>query len=137
MRRELFRNPRWAELFMRTLQAYRPEKFLLHEFVLMTDHFHLIITPQETLEKAVQFMKGGFSFRAKKELGASMEVWQRGFSDHRIGDAEDYQIHVAYIHGNPVKKNYCSRIEEYPYSSRASGVELDDVPQRLKPLVVG
>lgn len=137
MRRELFRNPRWAELFMKILQTYRPEKFLLHEFVLMTDHFHLIITPKESLEKAVQFIKGGFSFRVKKDLGSSMEVWQGGFSDQRIRDTEDYQIHVAYICGNRVRKKYCSRIEEYPYSSRASGIEVDDVPQRLKPLVVG
>ena len=137
MRRELFRNSRWAKLFLQTLQSYRPEKFLLDEFVLMPDHFHMIITPSESLEKTVQFVKGGFSYRAKKELGSSMEVWQRGFSDHRIRDVEDYQIHVSYILGNPIRKGFCSSIEEFPYCSRASGVELDDVPQRLKPLGVG
>jgi putative transposase len=100
----------------------------------MTDHFHLILTPKGYLEKAIQFIKGGFSYRAKKELGSTMEVWQRGFSDHRIRDAEDYGIHVAYLLGNPVRKKYCGCIEEYPYSSRASGFEIDDVPQRLKPL---
>ena len=134
MRRELFRNPRWAELFLDVLQSYRPAMYLLHEFVLMRDHFHLLITPQTSLEKAVQFVKGGFSFRAKKELGSSLEVWQRGFSDHRIRDAEDYQIHVSYLLGNPMRKGYCTGIMDYPYSSRATGVELDDVPQRLKPL---
>lgn len=133
MRRELFRNPRWAQLFVETVESYRPDKYLLHEFVLMPDHFHLIFTPCASLEKAVQFVKGGFSFRAKKELGSNLEVWQRGFSDHRIRDAEDYKIHVAYLLGNPVRKKYCGRIEEYPYSSRASGIELDYVPQRLKP----
>lgn len=134
MRRELFRNPRWATLFLDVLRSYRPAKYLLHEFVLMRDHFHLIITPQTSLEKAVQFIKGGFSFRAKKELGSSLEVWQRGFSDHRIREAEDYQIHVSYLMGNPIRKGYCADIMEYPYSSRTAGVELDDVPQRLKPL---
>jgi putative transposase len=89
MRRELFRNPRWAALFLDVLRSYRPAKYLLHEFVLMRDHFHLIITPQTSLEKAIQLIKGGFSFRAKKELGSGLEVWQRGFSDHRIRDAED------------------------------------------------
>ena len=134
MRRELFRNPGWARLFMETMQSYRPDKYLLHEFVLMTDHFHLLITPQASLEKAVQFIKGGFSYRAKKELGSNMEVWQRGFSDHRIRDEQDYQMHVAYILGNPTKREFCQTIEEFPYCSRASGVELDCVPQRLKPL---
>jgi len=34
----------------------------------MPDHFHLLITPahEVSLEKAVQLIKGGFSFRAKK-----------------------------------------------------------------------
>jgi REP element-mobilizing transposase RayT len=33
----------------------------LHEFVIMPDHFHLIITPEERipLEKAIQYIKGG------------------------------------------------------------------------------
>jgi REP-associated tyrosine transposase len=110
--RELFRNPRWAELFIDTLQNYRGKGYLLHQFVLMPDHFHVLLTPLVRLERAVQFIKGGFSFRAKKELGSSMEVWQRGFSDHRIRDAEDYAIHVAYMRGNPVRKQLCGAPEE-------------------------
>ncbi len=101
-RRALFKNTQWAELFLETLYSYRGKGYLLHEYVLMPDHFHVLITPEETLERAVQFIKGGFSFRAKKELGSSMEIWQRGFSDHRIRDWEDFEIHISYIYRNPV-----------------------------------
>jgi REP element-mobilizing transposase RayT len=45
----------------------------------MPDHIHGLITPTTNLEKAVQSIKGGFSHRAKRELGSSMEVWQKGF----------------------------------------------------------
>ncbi|MGA2375599.1 MAG: transposase [Candidatus Sulfotelmatobacter sp.] len=136
-RRSLFRNERWARLFIDTLYHYRGSAYLLHEFVVMPDHFHVLLTPKTSLEKAVQFIKGGFSYRAKKELGSSMEIWQRGFSDHRIRDAGDYLRHVDYIRENPVRKHLCERVEEYPYSSAAVDVELDPVPQRLKPLLVG
>ena len=78
-RRPLFRNPGWAELFLEVLHSYRGRAYLLHEYVLMPEHFHVIITPLTSLERAVQFVKGGFSFRAKKDLKSSMEVWQRGF----------------------------------------------------------
>ena len=132
--RELFRTPRWARLFIDTLDRYRPEQYLLHAFVLMPDHFHLIITPQITLEKAAQFIKGGFSFRAKKELNSNLEIWQRGFSDHRIRNAQDYQIHAAYIRANPVRKRLRVVPEQYPYCSLMSGFKADAVPQRLKPL---
>src|ERR1039458_5103086 len=132
-RRELFRNERWAKLLIDTLYHYRGTAYLLHEFVIMADHFHALITPQTSLEKAVQFIKGGFSYRAKKELGSNMEVWQKGFQDHRIRDANDYAVHVPYIHNNPVRERFCERPEECPYSSAHPGFELDAVPQGLKP----
>src|SRR5437868_2373565 len=101
----------------------------------MRDHFHILITPTESLEKAVQFVKGSFSYRAKKEFGTETEFWQKGFDDHRIRDAQDYRIHVLYIHNNPVKKGYCLRPEEYPYYSASGRYQLDGVPQRLKPVL--
>jgi putative transposase len=133
-RRPLLRNERWASFFIDTLyHYYRGSAYLLHEFVIMPDHFHIILTPLTSLEKAVQFIKGGFSYRAKKELGSSMEVWQKGFSDHRIRDAGDYGVHVAYVRGNPVHKHLCERPEDFPYSSARGRFELDQAPQGLKP----
>ncbi len=77
--RALFCGERWAALFIDTLYHYRGSAYLLHEFVVMPDHVHALLTPLTSLEKAVQFIKGGFSFRARKELGSNMEVWQQGF----------------------------------------------------------
>ena len=132
-RRGLFRNEKWARLFFKVLLSYRGDAYLLHEFVLMPDHFHLLISPMVALERAVQLIKGGFSFRAKRELGSNAEVWQRGFSDHRIRDAEDYDCHVYYIHLNPVKNHLCNAAGEYRYSSAYPGWKLDPIPQGLKP----
>src|SRR3982075_2758475 len=84
----LFGKERWARLLIDTLYHYRGSAYLLHEFVVMPDHIHVLITPKTNLERAVQFIKGGFSYRAKKELGSSLEIWQKGFSDHRVRDAE-------------------------------------------------
>jgi len=130
--RALFRAEPWARLFFQNLLAHR-DAYLLHEFVLMPDHFHLMISPSIALERAVQFVKGGFSYRAKKELGSNAEVWQRGFSDHRTRDDEDYERHVQYIHLNPVKKHLCEQPSEYRYSSAYPGWKLDPIPQGLKP----
>jgi putative transposase len=135
-RREVFRNEQWSKLLIDTLYHYRGSAYLLHEFVIMPDHTHALITPLTSLEKSVQFIKGSFSYRVKKELGSNMEVWQKGFSDHRIRDADDYRLHVTYMHENPVKKNLCERAEEYLYSSAHAGFELDEVPQGLKPIIL-
>ena len=132
-RRGLFRKERWARLFIDTLEHYRGAVYQLHAFVVMPDHFHALITPAGALERAVQFIKGGFSHRAKVELGSNMEVWQKGFSDHRIRDAADFDLHVRYIHENPVKAGFCEKASEFPHSSASDSFPVDEPPQRLKP----
>jgi REP-associated tyrosine transposase len=138
-KRRLFQTDRMAGLFLDTLFRYRCQgKFLLHSFVVMPDHFHLLFTPCEiTLERAVQFVKGGFSYRVKKELELNLEVWGRGYVDHRIRDANDYAGHVEYIHSNPVVAGMVHKAEEYAYSSAHAGFEVDACPRGLKPPMLG
>ena len=57
----LFQTERSSELFLDVVQSYRRQnKFLLHAFVIMPDHFHIILTPSEgvTLERSIQYLKG-------------------------------------------------------------------------------
>ena len=77
---------------MRVLYDYRAQgKFRLHEFVVMPDHFHVLLTVEAELsiEKAVQFTKGGFAFRAGRELRFRAPVWQKGFSEVRILEGDE------------------------------------------------
>ncbi len=89
----------------------------LHDFAIMPDHLHLLMTLRGdiTIEKAMQFVKGGFSFRLKKDLGYQGEVWQRGFSEARVNDGQSFLQHRAYIVENPVKAGLVDRAEEWPY----------------------
>src|SRR5262245_24721122 len=92
-KRNLLQSDRSARLFLKILYEYRAQgKFRLHEFVVMPDHFHILLTvgSEISLERAVQFIKGGISFRAGKELGMRPPVWQKGFSEVRIFDTEAY-----------------------------------------------
>src|SRR5579864_5836458 len=109
------------------------QRFYVHEFVFMPNHIHLILTPAPlvSLEKAMQFIKGGFSYRAKKDLQFAGELWQKGYNEHRIGDADDYARHVEYIWMNPVKAGLVSRAEDFLYSSARLRNELDPVPSHL------
>jgi len=92
-RQGFFRNERWSTLFLHTLEHYLPQTGL-HEFVIMPDHVHLLLSPPAALERAIQLIKGGFSFRAKRELSWRGDIWQVGFTDHRIRDISDLDIHL-------------------------------------------
>jgi len=121
-----------ARLLVDVLHHYRKQsKYLLHEFVVMPDHFHLLLTPTETLERALQSIKGGFSFRARKELGCVGEIWQPSYYDRRVRDIEEYVAYRVYIHQNPVRRKLVNTAQEYLYSSAHFQDYLDPVPQRL------
>src|SRR5487761_89969 len=82
MGQALLQSERNAMLLVDVLRSYMAaRKFQRHDFVIMPDHVHLLITVRGdiTIERAMQFIKGGFSFRLRKEFGYRGEVWQRGF----------------------------------------------------------
>jgi REP-associated tyrosine transposase len=133
-RRPVFHHEPTVNLLIETLLHYRRErKYLLHEFVVMPDHLHLLITPapEISLERAMQFIKGGFSFRLKSRFS----VWQPSFTNHRIRDLEDYESHCEYIWLNPVRAGMVELPERYPYSSALGQFDVDPVPQGLKPRI--
>ena len=120
-----------ARRFFRVLYDYRANgKFLIHAFVLMPDHLHMILTPapQLSLERAIQLVKGGSSFRMR----LSQKLWQPSFMNHRIKDEEDHRIHVGYIHQNPVKARLVDIPEKYPLCSAHPGWKLDSIPAGAK-----
>ena len=133
-RAPIFRVEGRARLLIEVLFGYRDQgKYLLHEFVVMPDHFHLLLTPAAdvSLEKAVQFIKGGYSYRLRKV--EKIQAWQESFTNHRIRDFEDYQRHCEYIRLNPVRAGWVRDAGAFPFSSASPGVRLDEVPQGLKP----
>jgi putative transposase len=76
-----------------------------------------------SLEKAMQYIKGSFSFRLK----SSTEVWQRSYDNRRILGAEDFSERIRYIDQNPVRAHIATRAEEYLFSS-AGRIDLIDPP---------
>jgi len=99
----------------------------------MPDHFHLLISPTLSLERSLQLIKGGFSYRAKKELGFAGEIWEKSFYDRRVREAEDYYNFKQYIRQNPTKRGLVAGFADYPYSSARAEFAMDEVPPRLKP----
>jgi REP-associated tyrosine transposase len=137
----VFQTARCAELFLDVLQSYRRQhKFLLHAFVVMPDHFHIILTPLEgvTLERCVQSVKGGFSFRAKREIGIQSRLWQPKYHDRRIRDREECAALLRYLEDNPVKRGLAETPSRFPFSSanpRFIGANAsDEFPQELRSL---
>ena len=118
MARRLFQSERNAVLLIDLLRAnVAAGKFQMNDFVIMPDHLHLLMSlPSDvSVEKAMQLIKGGYSYRLKRDFGFQGEVWQRGFSEERINDGQSFLRHRAYIVQNPVKAGLIDRAEQWPY----------------------
>jgi putative transposase len=136
-RRAIFQSTPACDLLLALLRDQREkQRMQVHEFVFMPDHFHLLLTPGESvsLEKAMQFIKGGFSFRAKREISLNGEVWQKGFNEHRIVDVADFAKHRDYIHSNPVGAGLAVRPELFPHSSARLASKVDPAPAHFAPV---
>src|SRR6267143_7029177 len=88
-----------ADLVVAKMLEFRDkENYLLHDFVLMPNHLHLILTPSSaTLEKCMQLIKGGSSFEIHKLRGSRTEIWQSGFHESRVKSWADYQRKRDYV----------------------------------------
>jgi len=118
MGRRLFQSERNAMLLVEVLRSYvAARKFVLHDFVVMPDHLHLLMTVHGdmTVEKAMQLIKGKYSYRLKREFQFMGEVWQRGFSESRADSEERILRYREYIAQNPVKAGLADSTGQYPY----------------------
>ncbi|HUI84161.1 MAG TPA: hypothetical protein VL240_08055 [Candidatus Binatia bacterium] len=75
----------------------------------------ITVNADATIEKAMQLIKGGFSYRLKREFGYTAEVWQRGFSEVRVDNRESFVQHREYIAQNPVEAGLANSRDEFPY----------------------
>jgi putative transposase len=138
--RAVFQVAENAEILIDALFHYRDSKaYALHEFVVMPDHLHLILTPGATtsLEKAIQLIKGGSSHQIRKARSQKMEIWQVGFHDWTIRDANDWQAKAEYIHANPVRAKLVQKPQDWPYSSASGKFTLDPTPDKFLQLSSG
>jgi putative transposase len=113
---------------LRQVMAKHP--FVIDAFVLLPDHMHCIWTlPQDDGNYAMRWniIKRLVSQITRNEIAPLLSasrskrkelgLWQRRFWEHQIRVEEDFAMHANYIHWNPMKHGYVSRVVDWPYSS--------------------
>jgi len=94
---------------------------------ILPDHIHAIWSLPDgdaSFSRRWNLIKSGFSRGldaqprspskiVKREKG----IWQRRYWEHAIRDDADLEQHVDYVHFNPVKHGYVSRVVDWPHSS--------------------
>lgn len=92
--------------------------YLLHAFVVMPNHVHLLATPEVALPKLTKSLKGITAKRANAMLGLTgSPFWQDESYDHLVRDRREFEKIRKYIEGNPVRAGLVREAGEYQWSS--------------------
>jgi REP element-mobilizing transposase RayT len=113
-RRDIFRTEQDRETFLRFLGiAVRRFGWSLTAWVLMTNHFHLVIrTPQPNLSRGMHWLNSTYVNWFNRTHGRCGHLYQGRFKAFFV-DGESYFAEVLrYVVLNPVRANMCERPEE-------------------------
>jgi putative transposase len=143
----IFSNENSSELFIQTLFEVKEKfNFLVIAFVVMPDHIHLMLVPNErnTISDVMRHIKGRFSrrynllsrgmnspdyvipdHRAGNSSVPETKVWQDSFYDHVIRNRKEFDERLNYLYNNPVKAKLVEKPDDYKYSSAAGEYETD------------
>jgi len=91
---------------------------LLHSFVVMPNHVHLLLTPRTELARITKWIKGVSARRANQLLGRTgSPFWQDESFDHWVRNHWEFDKIRRYIEHNPVHAGLAMSPEQWPYPS--------------------
>lgn len=90
----------------------------IHSFVLMPNHFHLLVTdPNQMLPKAMEYFMRETSREIGRKSGRINKIWGGPYHSVVVETVLHYYHAYKYIYCNPVKDNLISRPEDYQFST--------------------
>lgn len=129
-------NPRIATIVRDNLYYHAGTKYSLWAYVIMSNHVHVLLKPDEVWGKRfnrdeigkAQYEKGPLSAilhslrsytasEANKILNRTGKFWQREAFDHWVRDNDEFRRIIYYIEHNPVKAGLVKRSEDWRFSS--------------------
>lgn len=102
-------------------------RFILHAYVLMDTHVHLIgQTPLANLSQVMHYISSSYTTYFNRKRGRSGHLFQGRYKSILI-EKDAYLMELSrYIHLNPVKAHMVERPEDYPYSSYGAYLNPDE-----------
>lgn len=118
----IFRDDEDRRLFLELLaEEISRSRWVLHEYCLMTNHYHLEIeTPECTLSTGMHRFLGRYVQRFNKRHKRRGHLFENRFKNVLV-EKESYGLELSrYIALNPVKAHMVARPEDWPWSSYAA-----------------
>jgi REP element-mobilizing transposase RayT len=94
------------------------DQYRLHNWVIMSNHVHVLLTPLVPPSKLAQSLKGFTARKSNLLLGRTgVPFWQREGFDRWVRNDAEFRKISSYILRNPVAAGVAERPEDYRWSS--------------------
>jgi REP element-mobilizing transposase RayT len=111
--------------------------YVLHAFVVMPNHVHLLATPAGALPKLTKSLKGITAKRANSMLGLTGRAfWQEESYDHLVRNEREFERIANYIEENPVRAGLVRAACEYRWSSAGWATGGSPADQGVRPTTI-
>ena len=134
-RADIVFDDRDRQLFLDLLQeVIRRFGWIVHEFVLMTNHFHLIFgTPDPTLSRGMKWLEQKFAEHINHRYQRVGPLYQGRFKAQLVENGSYLLTLLRYVALNPVRAGMVARPEEYRWSSYRWLAGFEEAPEWFKP----
>ena len=113
-----------ADVLIAAIRSGTPDDYLLHTWVVMPNHVHLLVTPKINPSLALRRLKGASAREANKFLGfTGKPFWQDESFDHLVRNQAEFERIENYLLQNPVRAGLARVEADYPYSSVFRGLK--------------
>lgn len=90
----------------------------IHSFVLMSNHYHLLITaPELNISEAMNYLLREVSRQLLKDNQRINRTFSSRFFRSQVIGYHHFTTVYKYIYRNPVEAGLCNYVEEYPWST--------------------
>jgi putative transposase len=100
-------------------QTQRRYPFRLYGYCLMTNHFHLLLSPEpgQSVSRILQSLTVAHTWRCHRARATSGHVWQGRFKSPLV-QHDDHALPVLrYVEANPLRAGMVRDLADYPWSS--------------------
>jgi REP element-mobilizing transposase RayT len=101
----LFRDAENAGIVAGAIRHFDQSRYLLHAWVIMPNHVHLLLTlcESESLARIVASWKRFSAVKIHQQTRNSGTLWQKDYFDRMIRDWDHFMNVARYIRRNPQK----------------------------------
>lgn len=115
---DVFNHNNDKDMFLQIInKTAKVHKVVLHAYVLMDNHYHLLIqTQEENLSSFMRTVNANYALYFNRKYKRSGHLWQDRYKSKYVISENYLYTLIKYIEHNPIEANITEEVSSYPHT---------------------